>query len=356
MSCSDAAIAGRSACGRRLAVCAALVATVCIPALRGADLAEGIRAISISAGSLGVPDASRRIVSTAVDGGYNTVFVPIPLDGGASGAAPEVIDDIIRDAHQRGLRVHASVRATVAAATGELPAGRDHVLYRHPEWLMVPRELALEMLGLDVRSPDYVGRLARWTRANAHRADGLYLSPLQPEAVDHIAAAVKALVTRYAVDGVHLESVRFPGADFDYSRGAMESFRAGIRPNLSPPERARLEEVQTIDPFGYVEELPDDWRRFRITRLTSLVTRLRATVRAVRPDALVSASVTPGVGRAADEFLQDWRTWLDNGFVDAVAGRGSSTTTLLSSYDALLDPPLAAPAAATASPAAAGSQ
>jgi hypothetical protein len=38
------------------------------------------------------------------------------------------------------------VAATAMPSAGELPLSRDHVVYRHPEWLMVPRALAEDLL------------------------------------------------------------------------------------------------------------------------------------------------------------------------------------------------------------------
>jgi uncharacterized lipoprotein YddW (UPF0748 family) len=41
-------------------------------------------------------------------------------------------------------------------------------------------------------------------------------------------------------------------------------------------------------------------------------------VKAARPAALVSAAVTSDPAIGDEDTLQDWRTWLDNGFLDAV--------------------------------------
>jgi hypothetical protein len=42
--------------------------------------------------------------------------------------------------------VHAWIDVSRVASTVELPLSRDHVVYRHPEWLMVPRALAADLL------------------------------------------------------------------------------------------------------------------------------------------------------------------------------------------------------------------
>jgi uncharacterized lipoprotein YddW (UPF0748 family) len=182
----------------------------------------------------------------------------------------------------------------------------------------VPRELAPEVLGIDVRSPEYLGRLARWTRANATTVEGLYVSPVHTDAAAHVVSIVSDLATRYALDGVHLDYVRYPAGDFDYGRATLHVFESEMRPRVPASERARVEALQEIDPFAWPEAFPAEWRLFRQSRLTALVTRIRTAVKTVRPAALVSAAVVPDAEAALQDKLQDWRTWLENGFIDAL--------------------------------------
>ena len=63
---------------------------------------------------------------------------------------------------------------------------------------------------------------------------------------------------------------------------------------------------------------PAAWRRFRQTQLTALVVRARTAVKDVRPGTVVSAVVGPDPLAALSDYLQDWPTWLDNRFIDAV--------------------------------------
>lgn len=280
---------------------------------------DEFRVSRASRGDLDSVETVRHAISNAATGAFDTIVVPasifpstlITFDG---------LAEAVRQAHARGLRIYASIDVNRALGADDVPGSRAHVLYQHPEWLMVPHELAPEILALDVHSPDYIGRIARWTRANSSRVTGLYLSPLYPEADAHIADAVKALVGRYMVDGVELNDAEFPGDDFDYSRRAMDRFRSDLRPRLSVAEQKRMDSVETIDPFAYADEHPDEWRRFRQSSLTALVTRIRTAIKSVRPQVVVSAAVNGDPDAALRDHLQDWRTWLDNGFVDAVVG------------------------------------
>lgn len=296
-----------------------------------------LRTFWVSRASLESVDAVRRAVASAAVGSFDTVMVPVALVGDAF----QVFDgarEMINEARARGLRVHAWIEVTLVAASGELPPSRDHVLYQHPEWLMVPRELAPEMLKLDIRTPGYLGRLTRWARANPTRVDGLYVSPLAPEAASYLVSAVTAAAKRYQVDGVFLDAVRFPGVDFDYSRHAMEIFRAEMRPKLSVEERARLDEVEAIDPFGYAEEFPERWRAFRQSRLTSLVSRLRRALTEVSSTLVVSAGVPSDPGNALAESFQDWTNWMETGLVDGVGRRSGTSGTIVFSPDAFFAP------------------
>jgi uncharacterized lipoprotein YddW (UPF0748 family) len=318
-----------------IGLCALIVAAAQRQTLAAAN--APLRSFWASRASLESPDAVRRAVSAAAVGAFDTVMVPVAIGGDAY----QVFDgarEMITEARARGLRVHAWIEVTLVAAAGELPPSRDHVLYQHPEWLMVPRELAAEMLKVDVRSPAYLGRLTRWARANPARVDGLYLSPLAPEAASYLVGAVTAAAKRYAVDGVFLDAVRFPGVDFDYSRHAMELFRADARAQLSVEERARLDEVEAIDPFGYAEELPDRWRAFRQSRLTTLISRLRSALKEVSPAFVVSAGVAAEPGSALAESFQDWTSWMESGLVDGVGRRSGSSGTIVFTPDAFAAP------------------
>jgi uncharacterized lipoprotein YddW (UPF0748 family) len=189
----------------------------------------------------------------------------------------------------------------------------------------VPRELAAEMKKIDLRSPAYIGRLARWTRAQSTKVEGLYTSPLHPAAQDHTTAVIREIAARYAVDGVHLDYVRFPNDEFDYSPAAMDQFKAAVLPDLNESERREAAARELLDPAAYPNLFPEKWSEFRRSRLTSLVIKIRTAVKAVRPDALVSAAVVPDAQQAFDERLQDWRGWIDHSLLDVLCPMAYTT-------------------------------
>ena len=273
------------------------------------------------------PDTIDRLVQAASDAGFTTLLVEIPGTPGSStrpGRRPrrrgsrsfDGVRTLLTAAHRHGLRVHAWVQATLVATVGALPTSSSHLIHRHPEWLMVPRELAAELARLDVHSPAYLGTLDRWARQHPDEAEGLYLSPIIPEAASDAAERLAELLTRYPFDGVHLDSAQFPSSDFDYARDAVALFRDEVAGSLASAERRWLDGRATIDPLTYPDAFPTQWSRFRRSRVTALVARLGSVVRRHRPGARVGVSVVADPDEALGRRLQDWRTWAEVGFID----------------------------------------
>jgi uncharacterized lipoprotein YddW (UPF0748 family) len=326
---------------KRGLVCVGLAAAVCVLVSRtmlangeAPVLADGEAPVLwVAPGQVQSADAIRSLITAAASEGVNTLLAPMALEPTGAGSGFDSIAELLRQARERGVRVHGWVTIGLAAPAGELPAPRDHVIYQHPEWLMLPRALAVEMLALDPRAPDYLGRLVRWTRANATRTEGLYLSPAYPEATAYVADSLSRLLKRYAVDGLVFD-VRTPGTDFDYSRRGLEAFRGDIRPTLAASVRTRMDGIEAIDPFAYAEEFPGEWLRLRRTRLTGLIARLRHTVRTEHPAMTVSALIADAAVSA--NALQDWRTWMDGGLVDGLTRRDGAVGRILTSYESVL--------------------
>ena len=215
-----------------------------------------VRALWVTRSSLTTAATITTLVTTAHQQGFNTLLVQVRGRGDAyfsstlepraadlarQPAAFDPLAAVLTEARARGIRVHAWVSLNLVSSAAELPASPDHLVYRHPEWLMVPRAIAQEVARLDPGNPAYVGKIARWTRAEHDSIEGLYATPLQPDAAAYAARVVGDLARRYELDGVHLDYARYPNQQFDYSRFSIAEFRADIRPRLAAETRRRLD-------------------------------------------------------------------------------------------------------------------
>lgn len=295
---------------------------------------EEVRALWVERTSLTSPENITSMVTAARDGGFNTIVVQVRALGEAYydsaidpratalDAQPASFDPLattLEVAHRAGLRVHAWINVNFVASATNLPRSRNHVAFRHPEWLMIPRALTASLRNVDPQSPEYVSTLARWTRPlTTTSVEGLYLSPATEASQAYTTSVVAEIATKYAVDGIHLDYLRFPSDAFDYSRSTLAAFRAQHAPALPLAERQRLDARAATDPAIWTAFLPEGWTTFRRDRMTALATRLATAVRRARPQAVLSVAVGKSADEAAAARFQDWRAWANAGTFDAL--------------------------------------
>jgi uncharacterized lipoprotein YddW (UPF0748 family) len=292
---------------------AGVIVGLLLLALGGAATAAEVRGLWVVRTGLLSPAEIDRVVDQAAEAGFNALLVQVRGRGDAfydSQVLPRsvLLDRQPRDfdplarvlerAHGRGLTVHAWVNVLLSADFS-LPLPASHELARHPEWLMIPRHVAAQAL----HAKDNARRALVREEARGGDAEGYYLSPWAPGVAQHLESVVRELVSAYAVDGLHMDFIRLPSPDYDYSHPALLAFRPG---------RAGRELL------GAPQVEPQAWDEQRCAGVSAIATRLAAAARTARPGVLVTAAVVPDRATAVSQKFQDWPRWLAQGVLDAV--------------------------------------
>ena len=292
-----------------------------------------VRATWVVRTSLDSPEEIRTTVREAAAAGFNTLLVQVRGRGDAyftsriepradrlRGSDFDPLDVLIDEAHRSGISVHAWVVAHLVWGIGDLPDDANHIVNVHPDWLAVPRELADELWGVDPFSRRYVERLHAWTVAQEGRVEGLFVNPALPAVRRRLADVARDIAERYAVDGIHLDYIRYPSPEFDYSRAALEAFAGWMRGRVSEGVRAQMEgRVRTGDRTAWATAYPDAFADFRREQVTRAVEDVRAALRPVRREVVLSAAVFADPVDARVARYQDWPEWLRLGLVDVAA-------------------------------------
>src|SRR5262245_25826414 len=107
------------------------------------------RALWVLRSSLTTPASVATLVRSAREHGFNTLLVqvrgrgdayyrgglePLPAELGRQPESFDPLADVLTAAHTAGLRVHAWVNVNLVSSAVELPAAREHLIYRHPSW------------------------------------------------------------------------------------------------------------------------------------------------------------------------------------------------------------------------------
>ncbi|HET9949570.1 MAG TPA: family 10 glycosylhydrolase [Longimicrobiales bacterium] len=272
----------------------------------------------------------RQMVDRAARAGFNTLLVQVRGRGDAfyrselepraeALEGPPGFDPLelaIQEAHARGMAVHAWINTHLVWGPAAPPQSPEHLVNAHPDWLAVPRGLADELYDMSPWDVRYVARLRDWAAARPETVEGLYTSPSHPEVRARVRAVWLDLLARYDLDGLHLDYIRYPSPEFDYSRGALERFRAWAGGRVSPAEARAADEAARSDPLAWTDAFPELWDEHRREQITSLVRELYEEAKARRPEIVVSAAVVADPESAYALRFQDWPVWLREGVLD----------------------------------------
>ena len=297
------------------------------------DLPREVRAVWVVRQTMTSPEAVKQLVARAHSVGLTDLIVQVrgrgdayynsSLEPRADGLSQQPADFdplalVIDEAHRVGIRVHAWLNTYLVADVGYLPRSPEHLIYRHPEWLMVPRGLATELYGSDPRTPEFLDRLVAFARANPTKLEGLFISPASEEVRDQIVRLWLDIARRYDVDGLHFDYVRYPNPEYDYSRTSLAGFRREMERMLPAGERDFLGVKADEQPLLYVNTFPEQYAQFQRRQVSLLVERIYGQVKHVRPEIKVSAAVFANEVDATRSRFQDWKSWLQRGWLDAV--------------------------------------
>lgn len=255
---------------------------------------------------LKTPAQVKQTVQDAARLGVNTLFVQAirradclclkasvpPISDADLAPGFDPLDAITAQAHARGMRVIAWLSVTGVANTTVPNTSADHLMRAH--------------------GPD-AGR-ASWL---ARRPDGTWLEGKDawldaaiPDAAEYMTQAVVSLVRHYPVDGIQLDRIRYPdGGAWGYDPKTLARYRA---------ESGRPGTPAATDPT---------WQAWKREQVTNLVRRIALEVKAVRPDAWISAATITYNDAPADlsgfrktrtytDVMQDWPTWMQTGLLD----------------------------------------
>lgn len=193
----------------------------------------------------------------------------------ALAAGRDVLMDMIAEGHRVGLQVEAWFEYGFVACQGN----NDIIYTMHPDWFAMRRDGSVLFNG----SYNY-----KW------------LSHCHPDAQKFLIDLCQEVATKYDIDGIELDRVRYPELDCGYDSFTVELYKS--EHNGNPPPN-------TISDPG--------WKAWRADKLTQFMSLFYDSLKAVRPDIDISnAPIVYPYGY--DNFCQNWIPWINNGFLDFV--------------------------------------
>lgn len=134
-----------------------------------------------------------------------------------------------------------------------------------------------------------------------------WLCPSNPENQKTELDAMLEVARNYDVAGLHFDYIRYPDQDGCFCPVCRKLFemRVGSAVTNWPAD-------VTTGPFRQA------YLQFRRDNITQLVAAVSEQARKVRPGILISAAVFPDWTSARDDVGQDWKMWVEKGYLDFV--------------------------------------
>jgi uncharacterized lipoprotein YddW (UPF0748 family) len=281
---------------------------VYLPLLQVAEATEA-RALWVTRWDYTTITDVQTLVENAAGAGFNMLFFQVRgtadafyrpglepwgarLTGGHLGQDPgwDPLAVAVEAAHAHGLQLHAYLN-TYTAWAGTAPP--PDTVPEHLFWT-----LSYRYTWDDWRVVDDTGVVMTLN------AGYLWATPALTDVSARLIEVVADISTRYDVDGVHLDLVRYPNRGYSYDPFSNEAYQAAL---VTEPALSRSE-----------------WQRRQVTLL---ITEVYSRMRELRPALRLSAAVWPvyqdrwgwGYSEGYSDYYQDSQDWTERGRIDAIA-------------------------------------
>ncbi|MEH2376115.1 family 10 glycosylhydrolase [Nostoc sp.] len=139
-----------------------------------------------------------------------------------------------------------------------------------------------------------------------------FFDPANPEVRQYLLKLYDEIVTRYNVDGLQLDYIRYPFQDPS----------AGRTYGYGKAARAQFQQLTGVDPINISPSQPELWQKwttFRTEQIDSFVAQVSQQLRQKRPNLILSVAVfpLPEVERI-QKIQQNWEVWARRGDVDLI--------------------------------------
>lgn len=258
------------------------------------------------------PEGLKKVIQKLHQAGINIVYFEtlnagFPIYPSAILKSNPLIQDwdplkvAVEEGHRLGMEVHAWVWAFAVGNRRHNPLINQPVTYPGP--MLSEAGLMSEALrnsggGLEVDG----------------RQHEFWLDPASEKGRAFLLSVYREIVSRYEVDGLQLDYIRYP---FQTS---------GTRMGYDPVGRDRFYRAtgQTLDNLDdYTAKLWIAWKTYQVS---SFVQQVSSTLRGLRPTLKISAAVFPMRRESRIVTIQqDWETWIENGWVDTLSPMSYTT-------------------------------
>ncbi len=236
------------------------------------------------------------------DAYYDSNYEP-PGTGVAPAYGYDSLADLITKAHAVGMEVHPWF---VTFRIWTTDAGAPHTTPEHIWWTHGP--------GNTNPAEDWCmrGDTGGWSYGGISNLD-----PGHPAVEDYLITVFMDMVSRYDVDGLNLDYIRYPSTSWGYNPVAVARYNAEYGTTGNPSASNA------------------NWMNWRRDQVSNLVKRLYLEIKAIKPWVKLNIDGWNSASTGNASYFQDWDKWMTNHWLDFT--HPMSYTSSNSTYNGWLD-------------------
>lgn len=199
----------------------------------------------------------------------------------------DALQEVINQCHAASPRIEVHCWVTtqlIWSSETVAPTQAGHVYNLHPEYLMKTSGGAT-----------FIG-------------EGYFLDPGHPDACQWNYNMAKDIVSRYDIDGLHWDYIRYPAQDSGYSDTAVARYNAEF--GLT----------------GLPSSTNAQWSAWRRRQITDFLRWANSDLLAIKPQLQISTAVFADRADAYSYRFQDWAAWNNEGIIDLCMPMNYSST------------------------------
>ena len=139
----------------------------------------------------------------------------------------------------------------------------------------------------------------------------VWLCPSHPVNRELEIASMTEIATKYEVDGIHFDYIRYPDGSHCYCDGCRDRFGKWLKEKNG-------KSLMNWPADTKKEEFAADFEQWRCDQISAVVQGVHDRVKKVRPSVCLSAAVFSGYPGTRKSVGQDWGYWIEKGWLDFV--------------------------------------
>jgi len=233
----------------------------------------------------------------------------------------EPLNNLISLAHKRDIKVHAWINTLYIWSGKITPADKSHLFYLSQKSIL--------------RKADYQSQMPTPVELKDNGIEGYFLDPLDESNSMRIRLIITELISRYDLDGIHLDYFRYPNSGFNFSPLGRTIFKE--RYYIDPLQFFSRQEVFISERgFKSAEYIRDKYNLFLKTNLTEFLAKIHDHINDLDSSIILSLAVKPNPDISRRQYSQDWLNWLNNDLCDRLLLMNYNTDFEFFKSDAML--------------------